>query len=770
MDTDVQGKHECDSERGFSEPAMKDLISTPAKDRDPQPSGMNVGDIYYVLFRHKWKILLCSAAGVLASVALLLLKPPCYKSEAKLLIRYVLDNKSASPVAKDSQITSPDARGENIINTEMEILRSFDLAAQAADRVGLERIVPKPGKGNQRDQAAALIEKNLITDVPKKANIITIAFQHPNAEIVQPVLTQLINSYRQRHGEIHQTAGLLDDFLLQQTDQMHSRLAQTEAELRKLKARAGIISLEDTKKAHTEQIAKTSAELFAAEAELEERKAAVKELEKLLPAKSEAAAAEFGAALEKVNEYKGLCSRLDFYRTKEKEMLMHYTKENPSVKRIGDQIAETEKLKRKMEQESPKLASLESAASGTNGLPADLGAETSRIKALEARMKVLSSQLERIRTEITGMDEAESAITELQRKKELEEANYRYYAASLEQARINGALGAEKISNINVVQSPSPPVRDYSPLIKLVAKLLAGGVFGGIGWAFLIELFLDQSIKRPIEVETKLRLPLFLSIPDTSWNRRWWFPKFGRNGALRPAAQIRGPTARTTDTAVKNGKADVAPWDARHGLHTFYEALRDRLIAYFESKSMTHKPKLVAVASCAQGSGVTTIAAGLAAALSDTGDGNVLLVDMGLERGAVHPFHKGRPGCPLPDVLENEKRAAALVQEHLYLTSVNEVTDKLPRVLPSRFTHLVPKMKASDYDYIIFDMPPISQTSVTARLAGFMDLVFLVVESEQTDREVVKRATSLLSESNANVIAILNKNRAYVPPWLHQEL
>jgi len=148
----------------------------------------------------------------------------------------------------------------------------------------------------------------------------------------------------------------------------------------------------------------------------------------------------------------------------------------------------------------------------------------------------------------------------------------------------------------------------------------------------------------------------------------------------------------------------------------------------------------------------------------------VLLVDMGLERGAVHPFHKGRPGCPLPDVLENEKRAAGLVQEHLYLASVNEVTDQLPRVLPSRFTHLVPKMKASDYDYIIFDMPPVSQTSVTARLAGFMDLVFLVVESEKTDREVIKRATSLLSESNANVTAILNKNRAYVPPWLHQEL
>ncbi len=749
---------------------MNHPISTPAKEPDPQPLGTNVGDIYYVLFRHKWKILLCSAAGVLASSVLPLLKPPCYKSEAKLLIRYVLDNKSANPVAKDSEITSPDARGENIINTEMEILRSFDLAARAADLVGLERIVPKPGKGNQRDQAAALIERNLITDVPKKANIITITFQHPNAEIVQPVLTQLINSYRQRHGEIHQTAGLLDDFLLQQTDQMHSRLAQTEAELRKLKAKAGIISLEDTKKAHTEQIAKTSADLFAAEAELEERKAAVKELEKLLPAKSEAAAAEFGAALEKVNEYKGLCSQLDFYRTKEKEMLNHYTKENPSVKRIDEQIAETEKRKRAMEKESPKLAGLESPSSGTNGLPADLGAETSRIKALEARMKVLSSQLERIRTETTGMDEAESAITELQRKKELEEANYRYYSASLEQARINGALGTEKISNINLVQSPSPPVRDYSPLIKLMAKLLAGGVFGGIGLAFLIELFLDQSIKRPIEVETKLRLPLFLSIPDTAWKALGWLPRFARNGHPRSPSRSHEVTIPSTEGGLKNGKAQIAPWDANHPLRPFHEALRDRLVAHFEVKNMTHKPKLVAVASCSKGSGVTTIAAGLAASLSETGEGNVLLVDIGLEHGAARQFRQGRPGCPLPDVLETEKRNAGLVQEHLYLASAQDVTDKFPRVLPKRFTHLVPKMKASDYDYIIFDMPPINQTSVTARLAGCMDLVFLVIESEKTNREVIRRATALLSESNANVTTVLNKRRTYVPTWLLTEL
>jgi Mrp family chromosome partitioning ATPase len=81
----------------------------------------------------------------------------------------------------------------------------------------------------------------------------------------------------------------------------------------------------------------------------------------------------------------------------------------------------------------------------------------------------------------------------------------------------------------------------------------------------------------------------------------------------------------------------------------------------------------------------------------------------------------------------------------------------------------VPKFKASDYDYIIFDMPPISQTSVTPRLAGFMDMMLLVIESEKTDRGIVQQATALLAESKATVCAVLNKTRTYVPPRLHQE-
>ena len=91
-------------------------------------------------------------------------------------------------------------------------------------------------------------------------------------------------------------------------------------------------------------------------------------------------------------------------------------------------------------------------------------------------------------------------------------------------------------------------------------------------------------------------------------------------------------------------------------------------------------------------------------------------------------------------------------------------------LLPQRFRNLIPRLKASDYDYIIFDMPPVSQISLTPRLAKFMDTVLMVVESEKTDRDVVKRATSWLTEANPNVGIVLNKSRNYVPKRLQQEI
>ena len=167
-------------------------------------------------------------------------------------------------------------------------------------------------------------------------------------------------------------------------------------------------------------------------------------------------------------------------------------------------------------------------------------------------------------------------------------------------------------------------------------------------------------------------------------------------------------------------------------------------------------------------------ATGLAASLSETGDGNVLLVNISGEQGAAQQFYKGKPGYSLDEALAakglaSDQQQGALVKANLYTTVEQSGGDMLPANLPKKIATLMPKLKASEYDYIIFDMPPVNQTSVTARLSGLMDMVLLVIESEKTNQDVVKRVNQLLAESKATVSTVLNKTRNYVPARLHQE-
>src|SRR5437867_11061727 len=72
-----------------------------------RPKGsLDLGTIYHVVFRHKWKIVICLALGIIAAAISFVVIRPVYQSEAKLLIRYVLEAKSMSAVGVDSQVNA----------------------------------------------------------------------------------------------------------------------------------------------------------------------------------------------------------------------------------------------------------------------------------------------------------------------------------------------------------------------------------------------------------------------------------------------------------------------------------------------------------------------------------------------------------------------------------------------------------------------------------------------------------------------------------------
>ena len=333
----------------------------------------------------------------------------------------------------------------------------------------------------------------------------------------------------------------------------------------------------------------------------------------------------------------------------------------------------------------PETIGITKDSSTSLSAPTDESRENAQYLALSARIKILQDQLTEIQAEADKLSAAGAKISDLERRKQQQEDYYRSFANAQQAEGINSNLGPGRNANIQVIETPTPPYRDYKKFHKIFGGLLFSGLILGLGWAFLIEFYLDHSIKRPVDIQTKLKIPFFLSIPDLSHHRRG---TLAAANTRRQLAYKNGAPENGGALATKEATLEVMAGEINRRFDSYYDALRDRLVVYFESVNLTRKPKLVAVTSTHRGAGVSTIASGLAASLSETGDGRVLLVDMNQENGTARQFFQGHANCKLDDALESEKRNDAMVQENLYVVTENTLNDSLPRALPKRFASL----------------------------------------------------------------------------------
>jgi polysaccharide biosynthesis transport protein len=736
-------------------------MKTPDHDQITDPPAMTPGDIYFILFRHKWKIILLSLAGIAAAGVYWWFYPPPYQSEARLYIRYVLDSRSVTADPKNAQMTSPDAMGQSIINSEMEILTSFDLAEQAAKDIGPNKILAKYGGGNDPIAAAEIVKKNLVVETPSQDSVIHVVYKDADPTIVQPVLSEIISDYLDKHLQVHESS-MSDDYLAQETAQLRSQIDETEDELQAAKTSAGIISLPDAEKSYTDQIAALNSQLFEAEADLAADQSALRAQPQETNATAAAPTPGLNVPEGRIEEYQRVCARLDYLQNQESQYYtqLGYTDENRLVQETQLEIAQTKWLRQNLEQRYPDLIGTYQPAPVPGQSTAQGGLESQRLApaSLEAKIEVLKQELAQLQSEAVKVDVAESKIADLERRKEMLEGSYQNFAASLEQSRIDETLGPGRVSNINTVEAPTPPYKDMSKQIKAIAMMVGGGILAGLAWAFFIEFFLDTSVRRTKEIESRLKLPLLISIPDIS-----------RNGHRRliQAAERRQLQFQNPDGEV-DGASGILSWETSSCLNPFYDALRDKLVNYFENARTIVQPKLITVTGTEKGCGVSAIAAGVATSLAETGE-RVLLVDMKLEHGVAQQFFLGRPCCGLDEALALETRDSALVQENLYVVTAGSPDERFQRILPRLFVSLLPRIRSSDYGYIIFDMPPVSQTSITSRLAGFMDMVLLVIQSEKTHLDSAQQAIALLAHSKTKIGVVLNKTRKYIPDRLHRE-
>ena len=115
--------------------------------------GLAVGDILFTLFRHKLIIIVSVVLGIAAAGIVRVIKPPNFESTAKVYIPYVVDIKVVKTAESEAVVNSSEA----VMNTEVEMLKSFDTALDVATNIGPAKILAKYGGGSDRLQAAGVV-------------------------------------------------------------------------------------------------------------------------------------------------------------------------------------------------------------------------------------------------------------------------------------------------------------------------------------------------------------------------------------------------------------------------------------------------------------------------------------------------------------------------------------------------------------------------------------------------------------------------------------
>jgi uncharacterized protein involved in exopolysaccharide biosynthesis len=738
-------------------------------------------DGIYMVSKHKWLISLLSLAGLGAAAAVYLKKIPLYQSESRLLIRYVLEREN-SDTYQAHQGLGNQVR-DNVINTEIEILTSHDLAFDVVRKMGVRTILPQSQGAVSPSDAAGVICEGLQVTTGQSSNVIYVSYSNPHPELSRRILSEVIDRYFQRHLEVHRSAAAFE-VVTSQVDTSRKSLNQTEDELNRLRTSTGVMSLADAIGALTSQRTLTQEELLKTRAALAEKLATYNETEniplvngtegfELRPTEPPQAPKNgIGDSLDRANEvpayvmaeYRSIHEILSFLRKREIDLRIRFKSGNRLLELNQQQILSNDARRTDLEQKyAGLLDESEKITAGDQEPGKQRILEKAALAASHAKIEVLTAHLIEIATQFSREYAVGVRIEELVRKRDIEATDLRMLETHLKNAKIDQALDPSRMPNIAIVQQPSEPVEVIDPATKkIVIGLAASGIGLGLGIAFIIELLFDRRIRRPIEIQSRLQIPLLLSIP-------YMKIKYQRGAITSDTTTISqevGQRRHLCNLDAKRVRENIASRQVSSLMLYYFETIRDRIIFNFQVNNVIHRPKLVAVTGLTNGAGASTIATGLARSLAEIRGSKVLLVDLS--------------GAPLGEDYSGVSSQTNSLEVALQIASEPGFRDNgesfyravsTSSVAGHRITgfssvqlhELIPKLQESEFDYVVFDLQTVNQTSRTITMAGMMDKLLLVLDAENTTRELLTWGYTELVRAQSDVSCVFNKSRSSLP-------
>ena len=347
----------------------------------------------------------------------------------------------------------------------------------------------------------------------------------------------------------------------------------------------------------------------------------------------------------------------------------------------------------------------------------------SRQASIKAAADDVQNRLAAAQQQIVALTPANGAPLKSDKAVKLEAATtlYASLAANLEQLRINEQLETGFGSVLtSAVPNPSPvspkPVRDGT-----LALVIGLGL--GLGAVFVAEQ-LDTRIRSSAEAGELFGAPVLATIPTETQ----------KGEDLSLAAIIRHPEGAAAEA---------------------YRALRSSI----DFINFEHSIKTILITSPGPSEGKSTVAANLAAALSQVGK-KVVLINCDFHRPSTATFFGLKNQIGLSDVLTGAHELGEALQQpkgldRLRVVSAGRVPPNPGGLLGSSSMERLLAGVREQVDWIILDTPPVLAVADAATLARLVDGVLIVARIGFATREAARNTRDQLENAGGRNLGVV---------------
>lgn len=175
--------------------------------------------------------------------------------------------------------------------------------------------------------------------------------------------------------------------------------------------------------------------------------------------------------------------------------------------------------------------------------------------------------------------------------------------------------------------------------------------------------------------------------------------------------------------------------------------------------SEEQKCKVVGVTSASSGEGKSTTALNLSHMLAEAGE-SVMLIEGDMRLPTISRQLKLRSSPGLSNVLAGLNNVKEVLQEsglhkRLQVISSGDIPPNPSELLGGPLSRILIEVLSSNYDFIILDLPPVSEVADALVASKLTDGILMVVRQNYANRRVLTYAIQQLQYADAKVLGFV---------------